>query len=90
MGIAIFVAIVFVALMRLLKDPPGVVALVLGIAYGLGLWALQRYVTLPISNPRTRSSRPEGSARNGFGGSPTWRSGRASAWVMCCCAGGSP
>ena len=51
MGIAIFVAIVFVALMRLLKDPPGAVALVLGIAYGLGLWALQRYVTLPIGKP---------------------------------------
>jgi uncharacterized membrane protein YagU involved in acid resistance len=48
---AIFVAIVFVALMRILKDPPGAVALVLGIAYGLGLWALQRYVTLPIRKP---------------------------------------
>src|SRR3954463_14735429 len=48
---AIFVAILFMALMRILKDPPGAVALVLGIAYGLGLWALQRYVTLPISKP---------------------------------------
>jgi uncharacterized membrane protein YagU involved in acid resistance len=48
---AIFVAVVFVALMRILKDPPDAVALVLGIAYGLGLWALQRYVTLPISKP---------------------------------------
>ena len=48
---AIFVAIVFVALMGILKDPPAAVALVFGIAYGLGLWALQRYVTLPISKP---------------------------------------
>jgi hypothetical protein len=48
---AIFVAIVFVALMRTLKEPPGAVALVLGIAYGLGLWALQRYVTLPLNKP---------------------------------------
>ena len=48
---AIFVTIVFVALMRVLKDPPVAVALGLGIAYGLGLWALQRYVTLPISKP---------------------------------------
>ena len=49
---AIFVAIVFVALMRILKDPPGVVALVFGVAYGLGLWALQRYVTLPDQQTR--------------------------------------
>jgi hypothetical protein len=48
---SIFVAIVFVALMRILKVPAGALALVLGIAYGLGLWALQRYVTLPISKP---------------------------------------
>ena len=48
---SILVAIVFVALMRILKDPPGAVALGFGIAYGLGLWALQRYVTLPISKP---------------------------------------
>jgi uncharacterized membrane protein YagU involved in acid resistance len=48
---AIFVAIVFVGLMRILKDPPGALALVLGIAYGLGLWALQRYVTLPLRKP---------------------------------------
>src|SRR3954468_16156791 len=48
---SIVVAIVFVALMRIRKVPPGAVALVLGIAYGLGLWALQRYVTLPISKP---------------------------------------
>jgi uncharacterized membrane protein YagU involved in acid resistance len=48
---SIVVAIVFVALMRLLKDPAGAVALVLGMAYGLGLWALQRYVTLPIRKP---------------------------------------
>src|SRR3954453_21573312 len=48
---SIFVAIVFVALMRILKEPRGAVALVLGVAYGLGLWALQRYVTLPISKP---------------------------------------
>jgi hypothetical protein len=48
---AIFVAIVFVALMGILKDPAGAVALVLGIAYGLGLWALQRHVTLPLRKP---------------------------------------
>jgi uncharacterized membrane protein YagU involved in acid resistance len=48
---SIFVAIVFVAVMRILKDPSAAVALVLGIAYGLGLWALQRYVTLPLSKP---------------------------------------
>jgi len=48
---AIFVTIVFVAVMRILKDPPVAAALGLGIAYGLGLWALQRYVTLPISKP---------------------------------------
>ena len=48
---SIFVTIVFVALMRILKDPPAAVALGFGIAYGLGLWALQRYVTLPISKP---------------------------------------
>jgi hypothetical protein len=48
---AIFVAIVFVALMGILKDPPSAVALVLGIAYALALWALQRYVTLPLRKP---------------------------------------
>src|SRR3954453_22247418 len=48
---AIFVAILFMALMRILKDPPGAVALVLVIAYGLALWTLQRYVTLPIRKP---------------------------------------
>src|SRR4051794_30220381 len=48
---SIVVAIVFVALMRIRKAPPGAVALVLGVAYGLGLWVLQRYVTLPIRKP---------------------------------------
>src|SRR4051794_31415064 len=45
---AIFVAIVFVALMGILKKPPGAGGLVLGVAHGLRPWALQRYVTLPI------------------------------------------
>src|SRR4051812_39880181 len=48
---AIVVAIVFVALMRILKDPPRAGALVLVSPPGLGLWALQRYVTLPIRKP---------------------------------------
>ena len=49
---AIFVAIIFVALMRLLRNPPG--AVILGAAYGAGLWALQRYVFLPINRPNDR------------------------------------
>jgi hypothetical protein len=49
---AIFVAVVFVALMRLLRNPPG--AVILGASYGAGLWALQRYVFLPINTPEDR------------------------------------
>lgn len=49
---AIFVAVAFVALMRVLRNPPGVV--ILGTAYGAGLWALQRYVLLPINTPEDR------------------------------------
>src|SRR3954454_9348004 len=49
---AIFVAVVFVALMRLLRNPPG--AVILGAAYGAGLWALQRSVFLPINTPEDR------------------------------------
>ena len=49
---AIFVAFVFVALMRVLRNPPG--AVILGAAYGAGLWALQRYVFLPINTPEDR------------------------------------
>jgi uncharacterized membrane protein YagU involved in acid resistance len=49
---AIFVAVVFVALMRVLRNPPG--AVILGTAYGAGLWALQRYVLLPINTPEDR------------------------------------
>ena len=49
---AIFVGIVFVALMRILRDPSG--ALLLGTAFGVGLWALQRYVFLPISTPEDK------------------------------------
>jgi hypothetical protein len=49
---AILVGIVFVGLLRLLRKPPGV--LVLGAAYGAGLWALQRYVFLPINTPADR------------------------------------
>jgi hypothetical protein len=39
--------IVFVSLMRMLRNPPG--ALMLGTAYGVGLWALMRYVILPLN-----------------------------------------
>jgi len=49
---AIFVAIVFVGLMRALRNPRG--ALILGAGYGAALWALQRYVFLPINTPEDR------------------------------------
>jgi hypothetical protein len=49
---AILVAIVFVAPLRLLRNPPGV--LILGAAYGAGLWALQRYLFIPINTPEDR------------------------------------
>lgn len=49
---AILVAVVFVALMRVLGNPPG--AILLGAAYGAGLWAIQRYVFLPIKTPEDR------------------------------------
>jgi cobalamin synthase len=49
---AIVVGLVFVALLRVLRNPPG--ALLLGAAYGAGLWALQRYVFLPINTPEDR------------------------------------
>jgi hypothetical protein len=49
---AIFVAVVFVALMRVLRNPPG--ALILGAGYGSALWVLQRYVLLPIHTPEDR------------------------------------
>jgi uncharacterized membrane protein YagU involved in acid resistance len=49
---AIVVAIVFVALLRGLRNPPG--AVILGAAYGAALWALQRYVLLPINTPEDK------------------------------------
>jgi hypothetical protein len=49
---AILIGIVFAALLRGRRNPPGV--LVLGAAYGAGLWALQRYVFLPINTPEAR------------------------------------
>ncbi len=49
---AVFVAIVFVVLLQVLRNPPGV--LVLGAAYGAGVWALQRYVFLPVNTPEDR------------------------------------
>jgi uncharacterized membrane protein YagU involved in acid resistance len=49
---AIVVSAVFVALMRVLRNPRG--AVTLGAAYGAGLWALQRYVLLPINTPEDR------------------------------------
>src|SRR4051794_33490694 len=48
----IFVAVGFVALVRALRIPPG--AVILGAGYGAALWALQRYVLLPISTPEDR------------------------------------
>jgi hypothetical protein len=45
---SMIVGIVFVALIRLLRNPPGV--LVLGTAYGVGLWALMRYAILPLNH----------------------------------------
>jgi hypothetical protein len=52
---AIFVTIVFVALMRILKDPPGAVALALGIAYGL---LLRRRLAVALPG-RVREMRPQ-------------------------------
>jgi uncharacterized membrane protein YagU involved in acid resistance len=49
---AIFVAVVFVALMRVLRNPPG--AVILGAGYGAALWALQRYVLLPLNTPEDK------------------------------------
>jgi hypothetical protein len=49
---SMIVGIGFVALMRTLRNPPG--ALMLGTAYGVGLWALMRYVLLPINTPEDR------------------------------------
>jgi uncharacterized membrane protein YagU involved in acid resistance len=49
---SMIIGIVFVALMRTLRNPPG--ALMLGIAYGVGVWALMRYVLLPINTPEDR------------------------------------
>jgi hypothetical protein len=51
---AIFIGIVFVALMRILRIPPGALAVLLGAAFGVGIWALQRYVFLPISTPEDK------------------------------------
>ncbi len=49
---SMIIGIVFVALMRMLRNPPG--ALMLGTAYGVGLWALMRYVLLPLDTPEDR------------------------------------
>jgi uncharacterized membrane protein YagU involved in acid resistance len=49
---AIVVAIVFVGLLRALRNPRG--APILGAAYGAALWALQRYVFLPINTPEDK------------------------------------
>jgi uncharacterized membrane protein YagU involved in acid resistance len=49
---AVFIGIVFVALMRMLRNPPG--TLLLGTAFGVALWALQRYLFLPINTPQDR------------------------------------
>jgi len=49
---SMIIGIVFVALMRMLRNPPGV--LMVGIAYGVGVWALMRYVLLPINTPEDK------------------------------------
>lgn len=49
---AILVGIVFVALMRILRNPAG--ALLVGAVFGVALWVLQRYVFLPINTPERR------------------------------------
>src|SRR3954470_9004031 len=49
---ATLVAIVFVALLRVLRNPRG--ALILGAAYGAALWVFQRYVFLPINTPEDK------------------------------------
>lgn len=49
---AMIIGIVFVALMRRLRNPAG--ALMFGTAYGVGLWALMRYVLLPLYTPNDR------------------------------------
>ncbi len=49
---SMIIGIVFVALMRMLRNLPGV--LMLGTAYAVGLWALMRYVLLPINTPEDR------------------------------------
>ncbi len=49
---SMIVGIVFVALMRMLRNPPG--ALMLGTAYGVGIWAVMRYVLLPLNTPEDR------------------------------------
>ncbi len=49
---SMIIGVVFVALMRMLRNPPG--ALMLGTGYGVGLWALMRYVFLPLNMPNDR------------------------------------
>ncbi len=49
---SMIIGIVFVALMRMLRNPPGI--LMLGTAYGVGVWALMRYVLLPLNTPNDR------------------------------------
>src|SRR6266542_3767266 len=49
---SMIVGIVFVAVMRMLRNPPG--TLLLGTAYGVGVWALMRYVLVPINTPEDR------------------------------------
>jgi hypothetical protein len=49
---SMIVGVVFVALLRMLRNPPGV--LVLASAYGVGIWALMRYVLLPLNTPEDR------------------------------------
>lgn len=49
---AMIIGIVFVVLMRMLRNPPG--ALMLGTAYAVGLWALMRYALLPLNTPEDR------------------------------------
>ena len=52
MAKSILVAIAFVGLLRALRNPAA--AVLLGAGYGAALWALQRYVFLPINTPEDR------------------------------------
>jgi hypothetical protein len=47
---SMLVGVVFVALLAALRPRDDLTPIMLGLAYGLGLWALMRYVILPLNN----------------------------------------